>query len=110
MIIDDLNRIVNRLQNNERLVFCLRKIFEIATEGRVVAEEDFINWFEDHIRVMNLQQDIHYTFRDNLLMAGRDLDSIYVRGSVGLNMLLRADNNIGQHVRHICGTGRVPIP
>lgn len=101
MFTKELDNKVNRLRHNDRFAFCLRIIFEIATEGMLVDENIFENWLEEHVRVMGLQQDIHYTFRDQLLMEGRGLDAIYVRGSVGLNMLLRADNEIGAYVRRI---------
>lgn len=76
------------------LTFSLYGIFQTITEGTVVDEDDFIRWFEEESKEMRLIEGTDYAY-----CCDREIDSIVVRGNVGLAMILRSGNEISTRTR-----------
>jgi hypothetical protein len=83
MFLQDFENFVNKLRFNDTLVYNNRIIFGLITGQTLVTEQDFENWFTDAISELGLVEDLHYRYRE----AG-DINSVVVRGTVGLNLLL----------------------
>jgi hypothetical protein len=94
MFINDFYNKFASLYGNHAPVHSLRIIFTMITEGLVVSDEDFEEWFSAAIEFMGLEKGVHYRYR------GEGIDTVYVKGCVGIAMLMGADNEIGEFTRN----------
>lgn len=89
MIFFDLLLKLSTYYNDHSISHNLRTIFEMASEGNVVDDEDFVEWFEKAIESMNLEEGVDYRYR------GESIHTVYVKGCVGMRLLMSADNELG---------------
>lgn len=104
MFLGDLDAVITRLWFNDNITHSLRIIFSILTGEALVTTRDFEEWFQEVVADLGLVEDFHYRYR----IPG-DINSVFVRGTVGLNMILRERNSIGARAREVSGTDRVPM-
>lgn len=102
--IEYLMNIMDRLLRNNRRVHSLRKIYLEITAGKVCSYYDFQEWFEKAIVDHNLVEGVHYSYRKP-----EDIDSVYVRGHVGADMIRFEDNEYGRLIRNIWGSKKLPV-
>ena len=104
MFVTDFEALVNRLRFNNSLVFCLRNLYSVLTGTKLVNEQIFEEWFIAKAEELHLLKEVHYRYR-----VADDINSVFVRGSVGLNLVLLEDSPLGDQARAMCGTNRVPM-
>jgi hypothetical protein len=104
MFLQDFENIINTLSYNCKMVHNIRSIYSFISGEALSDQEEFESWFAWVVDELELVEAIHYLYRE----AG-DINSVFVSGTVGLNMLLAADNNLGRMAQIISGTDRVEI-
>ena len=104
MFMVDFENLVNKLRFNDALVYSLRNLFALISGDDLVTTEDFENWFAEGVEELGLFEGLHYKYREP-----GDVESVLVRGTVGLNLLLRSENNLRAHAHNMCGTSEVPM-
>jgi len=104
MFIIDFENLVNKLRFNDAPVHSLRNLFALITGDMLITTEDFENWFADAVAALGLVEGLHYKYRED-----DDVESVLVRGSVGLNLLLREQNTLSSRAQDICGVTQVPM-
>jgi hypothetical protein len=103
MFVLDFERIVNRFRWNDNISHRVALLYTLLTGTTLVTEADFEQWFLAKVADLGLVEDLHYRFDAN------DICSVKVRGSVGLNMILSEQSDLGSHARIMCGVDHVPM-
>lgn len=95
---------LDRLSFNHHRVHNLKNIYFMVTAGKVCFQDDFILWFEKKIKEMNLIEGIDYRYR-----RPGYIDTVFVRGHVGYDMIRFEDNEYGKFIRETWGIDKLRV-